>query len=415
MGQNNGKNKDVLIPYNQRLEDEINESISDVRSKKMIDKFKQFINKKFKKNIEPSNFSHKFEERDSGLNNITNLLNVIYSKNINNNLEISSGRTIYETIFQYDIIENNSKDINIINKCMIKDMQNFVGKDSNVDEENEEDEKELNFEKNPFEVRKESKNISINNNDNIDINKSNISNSNSNDNIINDLLNDDNNSEEINQKKILLEKLKKKKNQLISYQNSSQINNSKIKEEKINFNHQKNNNNNIKKIDLTTRNKNVKKLKNKSREISPFKNLEKDKTPKKKKISKSPIQNKKKPLANIILNVSEILKSSKYNNKSPKTKKDFKKMDENLDKEIQLITKPETDINGKKYMKILNNENFLNVVDSLTQPNKQKKDLIQSFNYKEGVNNISKGRNKSKKNNNESPKRYSQLIYKKYK
>ena len=97
MGQNNGKNKDVLIPYNQRLEDEINESISDVRSKKMIDKFKQFINKKFKKNIEPSNFSHKFEERDSGLNNITNLLNVIYSKNINNSLENLSGRTFYES------------------------------------------------------------------------------------------------------------------------------------------------------------------------------------------------------------------------------------------------------------------------------------------------------------------------------
>ena len=277
MGQNNGKNKGVLIPYNQRLEDEINESISDVKSKKMIDKFKQFINKKFKKNIEPSNFSHKFEERDSGLNNITNLLNVIYSKNINNNLEISSGRTIYETIFQYDIIEKNSKDINIINKCMIKDMQNFIGKDSNVDEENEEDEKELNFEKNPFEVRKQSK---INNNNNIDINKSNISNSNSNDNIINDLLNDDNNSEEINQKKILLEKLKKKKNQLISYQNSSQNNN-----------HQ--NNNNLKKIDLTTRNKNVKKIKNKSREISPFKKLEKDKTPKKKKFLKVQFKIKK--------------------------------------------------------------------------------------------------------------------------
>jgi hypothetical protein len=31
MGQNNGKNKGVLIPYNQRLEDEINESISDVK------------------------------------------------------------------------------------------------------------------------------------------------------------------------------------------------------------------------------------------------------------------------------------------------------------------------------------------------------------------------------------------------
>ena len=65
MGQNNGKNKGVLIPYNQRLEDEINESISDVKSKKMIDKFKQFINKKFKKNIDKSNFYHKFEERDS--------------------------------------------------------------------------------------------------------------------------------------------------------------------------------------------------------------------------------------------------------------------------------------------------------------------------------------------------------------
>ena len=36
-------------------------------------------------------------------------------------------------------------------------------------------------------------------------------------------------------------------------------------------------------------------------------------------MSKSPIQNKKKPLVNIILDVSEILKSSKYNNRSPKT------------------------------------------------------------------------------------------------
>ena len=70
-------------------------------------------------------------------------------------------------------------------------------------------------------------------------------------------------------------------------------------------------------------------------------------------------------------------------------------MDKKLNKEIQIITNPETNINGKQYRKILNNENFLNVIDTLTQPNKQKKDLIQSFNYKEGINNISKGRNKS--------------------
>ena len=72
-------------------------------------------------------------------------------------------------------------------------------------------------------------------------------------------------------------------------------------------------------------------------------------------------------------------------------------MDNKLNEEIKIITNPATNINGNQYREVLNNENFLNVIDTLTQPNKQKKDLIQSFNYKEGVNNISKGRNKSKK------------------
>ena len=89
-------------------------------------------------------------------------------------------------------------------------------------------------------------------------------------------------------------------------------------------------------------------------------------------------------------------------------------MDNKLNEEIKIITNPATNINGNQYREVLNNENFLNVIDTLTQPNKQKKDLIQSFNYKPGINNISKGRNKNN-NRDKTPKKYSDLIYKKYK
>ena len=87
MGQDNGKRKSIFIPFNQKLDEEISERISVVQSKKSSIKYKKILNKKFNKNIEPSNFSHKFNENDSGLNHITDLLNVIYSKNINNNLD----------------------------------------------------------------------------------------------------------------------------------------------------------------------------------------------------------------------------------------------------------------------------------------------------------------------------------------
>ena len=111
MGQDNGKRESILIPFNQKLDEEINERISINQYEKSKKKFKKFINKQFIQNIESSNFSHKFNEKDSGLNHITNLLNVIYSKNINNSLENLSGRTFYESLFQYDIIDKDNHDV----------------------------------------------------------------------------------------------------------------------------------------------------------------------------------------------------------------------------------------------------------------------------------------------------------------
>ena len=421
MGQDNGKRKSIFIPFNQKLDDEISERISVIQSKKSSIKYKKFLKKQFIKNIEQSNFSHKFNEKDSGLNHITNLLNVIYSKNINNSLENLSGRTFYESIFQYDIIDKDNHDVNLINQYMINDMQNLINSEQNFEidnqsNNNDSNNNDLNNAKNPFEVKPKS-NRESNNIDNNSYGNHEISISNNQNVILND--------NKKNKNKHLLEILKKKKTEIQSSLHFNENQNSEKKEdfkEKVNIN--KKNKLNIPNSSRL-KNNNLKKtgpiINNNINSISPKKkiiNSERVKTPikkEKKTKSKSPIKNTdNKPLINLTLDISDIIKSSKYTNNYPKNKKDFERMDHKLNEEIQIITNPSTNINGKKYREVLNNENFLNVVDTLTQPNKQKKDLIQSFNYKPGINNISKGR---KKNNNrdKTPKRYSDLIYKKYK
>ena len=416
MGQDNGKRKSIFIPFNQKLDEEISERISVVQSKKSSIKYKKFLNKKFNKNIEPSNFSHKFNENDSGLNHITDLLNVIYSKNINNNLDNLSGKTFYESIFQYDIIDNDNHDENLINQNMINDMQNLINSENNFENDNQLSDNDSNDYKNPFEVKQKSNKESINNDNNSYINNE-ISIPN-NQNII---LNDDN-----NKTKHPSEILKKKKTEIHSSLNINDNHNIEKKEEikeKIKTNKKtKLRNTNSPRLKQNDFKKTGPIVNNNITSISPKKkiiNSERVKNPiikKEKKVkSRTPIKKKNKPLITINLDISQdIIKSSKYTNNYPKNKKDFEKMDNKLNEEIKIITNPATNINGNQYREVLNNENFLNVIDTLTQPNKQKKDLIQSFNYKPGINNISKGRNKNN-NRDKTPKKYSDLIYKKYK
>ena len=230
MGQDNGKRKSIFIPFNQKLDDEISERISVIQSKKSSIKYKKFLKKQFIKNIEQSNFSHKFNEKDSGLNHITNLLNVIYSKNINNSLENLSGRTFYESIFQYDIIDKENHDVNLINQYMINDMQNLINSEQNFEIDNQSNNNDLNNAKNPFEVKPKS-NRESNNIDNNSYGNHEISISNNQNVILND--------NKKNKNKHLLEILKKKKTEIQSSLHFNENQNSEKKEdfkEKVNIN-----------------------------------------------------------------------------------------------------------------------------------------------------------------------------------
>ena len=136
MGNDDSKStkKDYNIPFNKKLNDEITKRINLKVSKNDESKFKKFLHKKFQKDFVVSNFSSNFDNEDKAINKITTLLNLIYTKNTDNNLKISSNRTIYETVFNYDIVEKESKDYNKFNKNMIMMMRNFIhGNEDNND------------------------------------------------------------------------------------------------------------------------------------------------------------------------------------------------------------------------------------------------------------------------------------------
>ena len=121
MGQNHYKyNKNYELEIDDELKYIINQELKVINGKKEIKKFQKLVSKKVGNNFKPSNFKKKFNENETGLKNVIELLNLIYEKNIDREQKIKSNRTIHEVLFDIrdtvELIDNNSKEENYLEK-----------------------------------------------------------------------------------------------------------------------------------------------------------------------------------------------------------------------------------------------------------------------------------------------------------
>ena len=100
MGQKHyNYNKKYKLEISDELKEKKNKELHIINNKNETKKFKKLMNKKVGKNFKRSYFRKKFNENKKGISNVTNLLNLIYDTNIENEQKIKSNRTIYEVIY----------------------------------------------------------------------------------------------------------------------------------------------------------------------------------------------------------------------------------------------------------------------------------------------------------------------------
>ena len=364
MGNDDSKSakKDYNIPFNKKLNDEITKRINLKVNKNDESKFKKFLHKKFQKDFVNSNFSSNFDNEDKAINKITSLLNLIYTKNTDNNLKISSNRTIYETVFNYDIVEKESKDYNKFNKNMIMMMRNFI----HGNEDNKDSNEQFEIKKNseifmPIETIKSNENENIINNSEISKNSKQLLYFNNNSREIN---NSNNNQVNITDN-MSLNSMKSKKS---LYNNS--VKNKILLNEKMNNNTNTNTNNNMESfnhsnndsesINLNLSNNN-KKIRSKSKE----KNTKHNKIP------------KKKPIVTIKINIKDLIKEDLLEKSILEPNERYKRCRSPNNKEYSNYYKIKKEL-CQNNISNLNNEKFIEKIDELSQPNKLKKDLIHN-------------------------------------
>ena len=104
-----GNNNYSLIA-NRRLENDIEKELDFKSNKKEINKSKTSINKDEKNNnIKLNNFNPNFIEKEKNIKKISNLLNLIYDTNINNQFTKRTNHSIYERIFDVrDILDSDN-------------------------------------------------------------------------------------------------------------------------------------------------------------------------------------------------------------------------------------------------------------------------------------------------------------------
>ena len=124
MGQNYIKN----IYYNKHEEDKtlnklLKQGNNSSKNKDNEKNINTFFNNNKRKHLLRSNFIEKFNENESGVKNICNLLNLIYDNNVNKEQMTTANRTIYEVLFDnrdsLELIEDN------INKNEFKSQISF--------------------------------------------------------------------------------------------------------------------------------------------------------------------------------------------------------------------------------------------------------------------------------------------------
>ena len=167
MGQNQGKeiikeNK-YTLKVNEELNDMLKEEVKPVKPKinktfnKKATKFlklsckgklkNKFFSKRDKNNNEIENSDEEDtddEEKEIYVNYITDLMDLIYTKNINYNLKNRANNTVYETVYDIRNILNTEEDLNnnkynvksceVMNKIIDPEISDKINKEKNVED-----------------------------------------------------------------------------------------------------------------------------------------------------------------------------------------------------------------------------------------------------------------------------------------
>lgn len=137
MGQKNSKdNKEYNIPVNMKLSTDISRAINIKTSPDEISRFKHIMNKKLNREFNSSQFSYKFQQNRKGVKHITSLLSLIYIKSTNTHLKQKANKTLYESVFNYNIIENDCKGYGEFNKNIISQMGLFINGEQSSPKDN---------------------------------------------------------------------------------------------------------------------------------------------------------------------------------------------------------------------------------------------------------------------------------------
>lgn len=407
MGQTNNKQDyRYSIPVNTKLVTSIEEKLAIKKSPDEVSLFKKFMKKRLKNEFTPSFFTEKFHMNDSGIGHVSSLINLIYTKNTNTQLKVRSNRTLYEAVFNYDIVEKESKAYDKFSKNMISAMRNFIeGEDKEMDNtlrlsedmnkkenylDNEEMENKEEDGNNSYFDKASGSKIRGQNNLNDDTDNDNFMQA------FQDIKDDKNNSKigkgnqyggnnlnELGTIKLTEDSFRDKEDNL-----SNDRKNSQTDSVKLHFYSNKKNTNG------TGTNKN----KNKNNTIF----LDKSKMGEtKKKHKKNP---KKAPLVNIKINLKDIIKQDVYETSTLDPKDRFKTNKSKSPPKQNAINKSTlNDVNNLTTIKAdvsqvnINDGSFLEIVDCLVQPNKKESDRIHSRTPKR-KNNANKVYKSSEKN-----------------
>ncbi len=384
MGGKNDKRINYEIPLNK----ELNNHITNVIVKKDLEKLNRLIHKNVKSNIKTSNFNKHFKGDDNGHSNILSLINLIYTKSTNNFLKTKGNRTIYETLFNYDIVEKKGKGYEQFKKNIANTIRLFISGEKNNNINNEKLLNNIINEENANNINNDENDNNINNNNvnNNNVNNNNVNNNNENNGIfetLNDLSIKNENNSLISEKKEIL-KSQNPHNNTLNNQNSfinslnsnnnsnNNTNNTNIHYSGIltepsfkNINNKETENNILNKRTTTLGENNEKSntINSNNKKIKISKYGKSARSTSKTKHKKNP---NKKPLVNIKVDLRLLYKEDVITKEIESERKRYRSPPNSFLKTRQ------SNFNNENQ----NEESFISKIDRYTQPNKLEKDII---------------------------------------
>ena len=359
MGGKNEKGIKYELPLNLNLRNNIQKSIINKNINNEIEKFKKLVHKNVKNDIKKSNFSEIFTNENIQYKNIISLINLIYTKSTNSLLKMRSNRTMYETIFNYDILEKKGESYIKFSKDISNKMKLLISEDRNLDNNS------INnmYKNNPeiFETLK----MSIQE-QNASLSTEKI-----------------NNTSKMNNYNIDDDILKNHININTTYKNTNLKNNESIsnivsEDQNINSIIQSNSKSNLNIYEETIP---ISKMNKKERNIS------------KKKHSKEP---KKKPIVNIQLDLRDLFKQEvkEKSHLSPSQRYNIRNLNNLKNNKIKDAIDNIESLGAQSLSnRFTNDRDFIDIVDRLSQPNKLENEIIQnrhSINKSKKLKNIKK-------------------------